>query len=242
VSAPDLATPLGALLFGLFGAGHCLAMCGGIAVALALRAPRPHHALLHSIGRVLGYVAAGALVGALAAAGADGLAALADPGAVARALRLATAALFAALGFRLLLALPPWRALESLGAAVWRTALAPVAQRLGRSDGAAAALALGMLWGWLPCAMSWTALLAAATTGDAATGAWTMLAFGAGTLPALGVGAWLLGSAAAPLRDPRWRRASGALLLGLALWVAWGALATSHRHASDAPPAHHHGG
>jgi hypothetical protein len=54
-----------ALLAGLAGSGHCLAMCGGISAALAgaSRAPAPLTALLLSTGRVLSYSLAGALAG-----------------------------------------------------------------------------------------------------------------------------------------------------------------------------------
>jgi sulfite exporter TauE/SafE len=229
----ELATPLGAFLFGVLGSAHCVAMCGGIAAALALRAPDPRHAFLHSSGRVLGYAIAGALVAGAVAAGSRGLALSFDPRPIALALRLTTAALFIALGARLLLERPPWRALEAVGARVWNGLLAPIAQRAGRREGRLGALMLGVLWGWLPCGMSWTALFAAATTGSALGGATTMLAFGAGTLPALGVGAWLIGGRTDLLRRPGWRRWSGALLIGLGLWSAWGAFAAGGH-------AHHH--
>ena len=242
----ELATPLGAFLFGLLGSAHCVAMCGGIAAALALRAPDPRHAFLHSLGRVLGYALAGALVAGLVALGAHGAGLVLDPRPVGLALRGLTALLFVAVGARLLLALPPWRALERLGATVWQGGIAPLAQRVGRAEGPGAALALGVLWGWLPCGMSWTALLAAAAAGSAAGGALTMLAFGLGTLPAVGLGGWLFGRSTA-LAAPRWRRVAGALLIGVGLWAGWGALAAPHAHpdaparAAD-PHAGHRGG
>jgi sulfite exporter TauE/SafE len=235
----ELATPLGAFLFGVLGSAHCVAMCGGIAAALALRAPDPRHAFLHSLGRVLGYALAGALVGGLVALGAHGAEQVLDPRPVGLALRLFTALLFVAVGLRLLLARPPWRALERLGAAVWQGALAPLAQRVGRAEGPGAALALGVLWGWLPCGMSWTALLAAG-------GALTMLAFGLGTLPAVGLGGWLFGRSTA-LAAPGWRRLAGALLVGVGLWAGWGTLAAPHAHPdapaqAEDPHAGHRGG
>lgn len=229
MDAAELATPFGAFLFGLLGSTHCVAMCGGIAAALALRAPDPRHAFLHSLGRVLGYALAGALIGGAVALGARGFGLAFDPRPVGMVLRLLTALLFVAVGLRLLLALPPWRALERLGARVWQSGLAPLAQRVGRADGPAAALALGVLWGWLPCGMSWTALLAAAVAGSAASGALTMVAFGLGTLPAVGLGAWLFGRSGS-FASPLARRASGALLLGIGLWVAWGVLGPRPTH------------
>lgn len=241
----ELATPLGAFLFGLLGSAHCVAMCGGIAAALALRAPDPRHALLHSLGRVLGYTLAGASVAGLVTLGASGLGAFFDPRPIGTALRLLTALLFVAVGVRLLFAQPPWRALELFGARVWQFGLAPLAQRVGRVEGPAAALALGVLWGWLPCGLSWTALLAAAVAGGAADGALTMFAFGLGTLPAVGLGGWLFGRSTA-LAAPLWRRGAGALLIGIGLWAGWGAFAAPHAHSAptqaEDPHADHRGG
>lgn len=224
----ELATPLAAAAFALLGAGHCAAMCGGIAAALALRAPSPRHALLHPLGKVFGYALAGALAGALGA----GLIALGDAAALGRVLRTAAGLLIALVGLRILLDRPPWQPLERFALAVWRRTLAPLAERLAGGDGsAAAALALGALWGWLPCGLSWTALVAAAASGSAAQGALLMTAFGLGTLPALGLGA-LLFSGWRPAA-PGWRRAAGALLVVAGLWTAaqpWLGASAGHVH------------
>lgn len=224
----DLATPLAAAAFALLGAGHCVAMCGGIAAALAVQAPDRSHAALHQLGKLIGYTLLGAAAGALGA-GAFAAADLADAG---RLLRGIAGLALALLGLRLLLALPAWPPLERLAARVWRGGLAPLAQRLARSGSPLAALGLGVVWGWLPCGLTWTALLGAATTGDAASGALLMAAFGVGTLPALGLGAWLL--AAWRPQGMGWRRAAGALLVAAGLWTAWAPWSGGH-----AAHAHH---
>ena len=54
----------GALLSGLLGGAHCAAMCGGIATSLSMRQRGGWWmALQPNVGRVLGYVVAGAIVG-----------------------------------------------------------------------------------------------------------------------------------------------------------------------------------
>jgi sulfite exporter TauE/SafE len=129
------------------------------------------------------------------------------------------------------LALPAWPPLERLAARVWRSSLAPLAQRLARSGSPLAALGLGVVWGWLPCGLTWTALIGAATTGDAGSGALLMAAFGLGTLPALGLGAWLM--AGRLPTGPQWRRAAGALLVAAGLWTAlapWSGRHAAHDH------------
>ncbi len=70
----------GALLLGLFGSVHCLAMCGGLAGAFGQLGDRPTQGRLfvqqmaYGLGRVTSYAVAGAVAGALghAIAGAAG--------------------------------------------------------------------------------------------------------------------------------------------------------------------------
>jgi sulfite exporter TauE/SafE len=47
------------------------------------------------------------------------------------------------------------------------------------------ALWLGMVWGWLPCGLVYSALTLALSSGSGVSGGAVMLAFGAGTLPTL---------------------------------------------------------
>ena len=64
----DLLVLGAALLTGLLGGVHCIAMCGGIATGLAATSPKPGlgTAFARNGGRVGGYTIAGALVGAVA--------------------------------------------------------------------------------------------------------------------------------------------------------------------------------
>ena len=61
----DLITLGAALLTGLLGGVHCVAMCGGIATGLSASAGKPGlgNAFALNGGRVLGYTVAGAIVG-----------------------------------------------------------------------------------------------------------------------------------------------------------------------------------
>ena len=95
----DLITLGAALLTGLLGGVHCLAMCGGIATGLAGGGPPSlAHALALNGGRVLGYVAAGAIVGAFG----GGLLALARIDGLATALRIALGIVLLLVAARLL--------------------------------------------------------------------------------------------------------------------------------------------
>ena len=63
---PDWLVLGGALLAGLLGGAHCAAMCGGIATSLTVRQRGGWWmALQPNLGRVLGYVLAGAIVGGI---------------------------------------------------------------------------------------------------------------------------------------------------------------------------------
>jgi len=226
-----------AFLAGLAASGHCLAMCGGIAGALALRRPggtagsRVGLALAYNLSRVTSYALAGAIAGLL---GRTLLKAV-DVAPLSVAFRVLAGAIMLAVAARLLLG---WRLLDPLeagGARLWRR-LAPWTTRQGRSGGIGGAIGLGLAWGWLPCGMTYSMLLLAATTANAATGAAVMLAFGAGTLPSM-VTATVAFERFARMLSSRatLRNVAGALLLAFGLWTAGNALYHGVRHAT--PPA-----
>ncbi|MFZ5722916.1 MAG: sulfite exporter TauE/SafE family protein [Pseudomonadota bacterium] len=206
---------LAALLAGLAGAGHCAGMCGGIAGALAHAIPARERTVLLTLGYSIGRLGSYALLGA-AAGFAAALLSPRDAGLAMLVARVLTGILLLAIALYLL-DLTRWmQSLEVAGAAIWRR-LAPLARRLLPVTTLPRAVALGALWGLLPCGLVYGALLYAATAGSAAAGALSMLAFGIGTLPAvLGLGAaarWLSQHARAV------RRGSGTLLLVVALWT-----------------------
>ena len=90
--------------------------------------------------------------------------------------------------------------------------------RLMLASGAASKLLLGMLMGFLPCGLLYAALIKASSTGTAAAGAASMVAFGvgtSGTLLLLGLFSSVIGS-----RLGRWSNrlaAAGVILMGFVL-------------------------
>jgi sulfite exporter TauE/SafE len=212
-------------MVGLLGSVHCAGMCGGIVSAFSVIPQRafpvavvtlrsaPSEALLrvlaYNSGRIASYAAAGALAGGLAggARALTGLAAIETVGYWLANLMLVVLGLYL---------MDAWRGLaqlEQLGQRVWRR-IEPVTALLLPLDSPLKLLAMGAVWGWLPCGMVYSVLLTALMTGSALSGAAVMLAFGAGTLPML----LSMGMLGAPLR--RWiqrrpvRIASGLLVLG----------------------------
>jgi len=202
-----------AFLLGLAASGHCLVMCGGISAALgavtARRADgRPRRRLLfgYQLGRIASYSLAGLLFGGIA----GGAVALLDHDSVRIALRGASAA---ALAMGALVAFGALRDPgHGIGRALW-SRLAPIGRRLLPVSTLPRAFAFGMLWGWMPCGFVYTVLLIATLSLDPWRGAAAMAAFGAGTAPALLIGALGAQRMAAWMGRGTLRRAAGGVLL-----------------------------
>jgi sulfite exporter TauE/SafE len=224
-------------------------MCGGIAGALALRgsteagAPsRLALALAYNLARVTSYALAGALAGLL---GRTLLRAV-DIAPLSIALRVLAGAIMVAAAGRLLFG---WRLLDPLeaaGASLWRR-IVPLVGRGTHRKGLPGAIGLGLAWGWLPCGLTYSMLLLAATTASVATGALVMAAFGVGTLPAMVSATVAFERASRALaRRATLRNVAGALLLAFGAWTAGNALyhgleRDGHgNHGGQAPAAHHH--
>jgi sulfite exporter TauE/SafE len=237
-------SPAAALVAGLAGSGHCLAMCGGIAGALALRDGGPQAgtssrlvlALAYNVARVASYTVAGALAGLLGGA----LLQTVNVAPLSIAFRVLAGAIMIAAAGRLLFG---WRLLDPLeaaGAGLWRRLL-PGAGRSARRPGVAGALGLGLAWGWLPCGLSYSMLLLAATTASAASGALVMAAFGVGTLPAMVTATVAFERAARALATrANLRTVAGVLLVAFGAWTVGNALyhALAHGgHAGHSTPA-----
>jgi sulfite exporter TauE/SafE len=204
-----------ALLMGLAGGPHCVAMCGAacgaIARAGATRSPRAMWSF--QLGRLAGYAAAGAVAG-------GAVQAVAWLTTQAGALRpVWTLFHLGVLAWGLMLATrarqPLWA--SAVGRAAWQQ-IRPLAAARG------GVFAAGALWAFMPCGLLYSALLVASLSGGALQGAAAMALF------AVGSGAALL---AAPrvllhlqrsgnaLRQDAGTRLAGALLVAAAAWALW---------------------
>lgn len=207
---------LSALLVGLLGGGHCVGMCGGIvgAVTVSLPGSRPRlgYVLAYNGGRILSYTLAGVAAGAVGASSFF----LQNILPVQQALYAMSSLMLVVLGLYLGGIWAGVTRLERLGGWVWRR-LQPYTRRFLPVDTHARAFMVGTLWGWLPCGLVYSVLIAALATGSALQGGTLMLCFGLGTLPTL------LAMGLAAVRLKRWlqlawvRRVSGGLVMAFGL-------------------------
>lgn len=214
IHLPEL-TFVSALLAGLISSGHCIAMCGGIALAGHNGGSRPTQQIIYHAGRLFSYTIIGALVG-----GSAGLLLSQSCSDEVMATWPRIAANIALIGIALAM-LFGWHGLERLGRPflpLWKK-LMPVAQRLRQRQDLPARFGLGMLWGWIPCGLVYAIAGAAAISGSAMTGATLLLGFGIGTLPALLGGSVLIGNGIQRLSSSAVTRpllATG--ILSMSLW------------------------
>ncbi|MCL1039242.1 sulfite exporter TauE/SafE family protein [Shewanella submarina] len=179
-----------AFIVGLMGAGHCFGMCGGLVGALSSQIPLdPKRNQLAQIlsyqfsyngGRIVSYVLAGVLCGALA--GGIGILFAVDNYLIvlrlfAGIMMILTGLYIARLWFGLL-------KIEAVGKRVWKH-IQPLAQKFVPVKSPLQAVLAGMLWGWLPCGLVYSMLTWAVASADPLQGGLIMAAFGLGTLPAL---------------------------------------------------------
>lgn len=234
----DWAPLLTAFSLGLLSSAHCVGMCGGIMGALTMAIPadarrrRLQLLLGYNLGRIGSYTLMGVLLGAFAGvitgwAGESWL-------RVVAGLLLITMGLYLA---------DWWRGLthlERVGRYLWAY-LQPLGKPLMPVNNLPKAILLGMIWGWLPCGLVYTALAYAAAQADMTGAGGVMLAFGLGTLPAV-LATGLAARQLAGLLQARGVRTSFALLIILfGIWtLLGGSPGHRHHHAEAGDPVQQH--
>jgi len=205
---------LALFLVGLLGGTHCVGMCGGIVGALSMGVTaRWSMHLAYNAGRIMSYAAAGAIAGALGAASMG----LEGQIPVRLILYFIANLMLVALGLYLLGVTKALAFTERAGQRLW-SHLQPLTRRFLPARSVAQAFPLGLLWGWLPCGLVYSALASALTAGSAARGGLMMLAFGLGTLPNLLLAGIVLARLNEFVRRPVVRTLSGLLVLGFGLY------------------------
>ena len=219
------ASYLAAFIMGLFSSLHCVGMCGSIIGTLTLslsqeirqsRARLLPFILIYNIGRILSSTLAGAVIVVLQVL-------LTLPWAEGhghRLLQLLSAGVMISAGFYIAGWFPHFAYIEKLGSRIWKK-IEPFGRKLIPVKTKLQAFLFGMIWGWLPCGLVYTALALSATAGDVFHSMLTMLCFGLGTLPAV-MGIGIMTSLLASLhRFHRFKQAVGVLFIVVALLAAF---------------------
>ncbi len=231
---PELTLAM-AFATGLFGALHCLGMCGGLAGGFFVQRqaqPRLAPQLIYHASRIFTYAVLGM-------AGAWAGRSLAQTGLFGKAqglLMIGVGLLILVLGLRLLLARPqrpalaPTRGLEVRLEPRPREAYNPTSPRLAASAAylepktrpprLGSSLLFGTLNGLIPCSLVFSIALKAAATGDPGRAGLLMLAFGLGTLPMMAAVTSFGAFVGARTRDLS-ARIAGGLVAVLGLWTLY---------------------
>jgi sulfite exporter TauE/SafE len=207
----DPAILLSAFLLGFLGSTHCLGMCGGLSSALGLNtqsssktATFPALLLAYNIGRIFSYCIAGLVVGA---AGFW----LSQQLATFTLLRYLAGAMLILMGLYLAQWFNGIAFTEKLGSKLWPF-IQPLGKRFMPVNSIRDALCIGMVWGWLPCGLVYSALIWASLEASVSGAMLIMLFFGIGTLPAMLATGYFAQSLGKFIKQ-RWFRSSAGLMM-----------------------------
>lgn len=213
-----------ALLMGLAGGPHCVAMCGAACAAMgrsavvgsATSGTNTRALWTFQLGRLAGYSA----MGGFAAASMQGLGWLSIQSAALRPVWTLLHVAAALLGLMLL-----WQARQpvwlDIGARKVWSRIRTATQGSSKAATAAAPLVLGAAWSLLPCGLLYSALLVAALSPSPLDGAGVMALFALGSGVSLMAGPWLWLRLRGPGSGAWAIRLAGAALLASSVWALW---------------------
>jgi len=228
---------INAFLVGLFSTLHCIGMCGGIIGAITFSLPAEvresrwrlaPYISAYNLGRITSYMLAGAIAGMLGHIFSDSFQ---QNGHLV--LQTLATLLMVAIGLYLAGWFPRFVAVERMGQPLWNK-LEPVSRKLLPVKSPFHAYLFGMIWGWLPCGLVYSALLWSTSAEATVNGALFMLAFGIGTLPTVLTAGILTGWFMRLSRLPYLRPIVGITIIIIALATGYMAL----EHASHTEHVH----
>lgn len=199
-----------ALLMGLAGGPHCVAMCGAACTSFTQSPEKPYAIYFYHLGRLCGY----ATLGAIATFAIQSIAWLSTYSAVLHPLWTFFHVMVFFWGVILLIYArqPVW--IDQAGHVVWR-----YVKKLSLIKGGY--FYIGMLWALMPCGLLYSALIIASFNGNPLGGALSMAAFALGSSVALFFAPWLWLRLKTNLVEPYGMRLAGLLLSGASAWAIW---------------------
>jgi len=209
-----------AFVIGILGSGHCIGMCGGITSMLTSALPKNStysKTLLifsYNFGRILSYAFIGAIVGFTGSVAAKNV------GVPLAGLRVISALFLILLGLYIGQWLMWLNRIERIGKFIWQY-LSPFSKRLIPVNSPQKAIALGVLWGWLPCGLIYSMLTWSLASGNFVSGALIMAFFGLGTLPALIIMSYSFIQAKTLLTHPTFRKLMALSLISYGVYTLY---------------------
>lgn len=241
-----LVTLIIAFNLGLFSTAHCVGMCGGILTALMLGSPEDvkktkinvfNRSLAYNLGRISSYSIAGLFAGLLGSQFL-GLSQNINGHIILQSI---AALVLVGLALNILGFSPLTKLTESIGMKLW-SKIQPIGKYLYPVNSHSRAFLFGMLWGWLPCGLVYSALLLSLSAGTAHGGILTMLIFGVGTLPGMltiGYFSDYLKRLKANIKF-RWITASLMILIAISLPASTIYFSKHHDHGGSSMSSHQH--
>ena len=221
----DVASLAVAFSLGILGGVHCIGMCGGIIGALSMATRADQHRkrffliVTYNIGRIASYL--------VVASGFYTLTSFAQSYFNLQIMRVVASLLLIAMGLYLA---NWWRGLtklEALGHFLWRY-IQPFSQRLLPVKTQWQAFCLGLLWGWLPCGLIYSALAYSSTASSLPMAVLIMLCFALGTLPAVMASGLIAERLAFLVKQPHLRIFFALTIIVYGCWSLLSAIMHSH--------------
>lgn len=179
----DIEIYVSLLLVGLLGSTHCIGMCGGLQQLFINMSPSQHKSILpiYHIGRLVGYSVITLLVATVLSRFAAQTAGLVP---YATGIRLLAAVVIIWIGVSHFIRLPLPATFRIATDKLWQV-LRGVAKPFLPPRNRWHVFFVGVVWGWLPCSLVYTALAIALSADTVVGSVIAMLCFGIGTVPAL---------------------------------------------------------
>lgn len=155
-----------AFFIGLFSSLHCVSMCGSIIGTLSYslkpeirnnKSKMLTFIFSYNFGRIFSYMLAGLIIGFIESIITLPL----GPEHGHRALQIISALIITGAGFYIAGWFPSFAYIEKTGSFFWKT-IEPYGRKLIPVASLPQAFLFGMVWGWIPCGLVYTALALAA--------------------------------------------------------------------------------
>ncbi|MDC3332795.1 sulfite exporter TauE/SafE family protein [bacterium] len=222
-----------AFMMGLLGSSHCVVMCGGLCAAIGVKDNGFLTLVLYNVGRLLSYSLLGLLMELVGTVLIESLPDL------LMTLRVLSGALLIVMGLYISRLWMGAAYFERIGIVLWRR-LQPLNKGLLPIDRWWKVIAIGVLWGFLPCGLVYSALAWSMTSVDVMSPSLLMLCFGLGTVPAMLSLGWLGQAVMKKLQSKQFRLLAGTLVVLMGVATMATPLIHMNNNNNGSDHSHHH--